>query len=101
MKETCQECKHSRWLVGVGQGFRCDCKENQYKLLNPNSEKRKMPVIPNREFICEHFDLSVTKRNLEKLIFRLNDKMMDGITLSREEISKLDKYKKQLKDIEK
>lgn len=60
-----------------------------------------MPVIPNREFICEHFDLSVTKRNLEKLIFRLNDKMMDGITLSREEISKLDKYKKQLKDIEK
>ena len=55
-ENTCKNCMHSRWMVAVGQGFRCHCPKNKYVLLSEHSEKRKFPYIPNRQFCCEHWE---------------------------------------------
>lgn len=48
-KSTCQTCKYSMWLVGIGQGMRCKHPEN---MLPDN-----VPILlPSRHFNCSHYE---------------------------------------------
>lgn len=102
--KTCMECNHSRWMVAVGQGFRCVCPENKNKILGQKNvfgpgKRYKMPVIPNRQFCCQHFYVNNSEFVLNKLIFRLQDKIMKGDPLDNEETEDLAAYKNMLQDV--
>jgi hypothetical protein len=95
---TCLECEHSKWLVAVGQGFRCACPENEYRDLG-GDKIREIPMIPNRQFCCEHFSVKQRATTLTKLIFRLQDITMDGGELTEEQQVLLEQYKKMLEGL--
>jgi hypothetical protein len=98
--ETCIECKHSRWLVGVGQGFRCAHPDNKYRRFTEFQEEREMPVIPNRKWLCERFQVIESEVVLKRLIFRLQNEIMDGNELDVADQELLDYYTEKLRMIQ-
>lgn len=47
---SCINCRYMMWLVGVGQGIRCDNAEKN------TLEGTELFRIPSREYCCEHFE---------------------------------------------
>jgi hypothetical protein len=86
-------------MVGVGQGVRCSSPKNENRKFTENQEARRMPCIPHLQFCCEYFDVRKNEKNLNKLIFRLHDKIMKGEELNDVENKRLHVYKVMLAEI--
>jgi len=88
--KSCVECSHSRWLVGVGQGYRCVCPGNAYKKLSEHATaEREHPVIPSRKFVCENWEVRDESEILDRMIFRHHDRLLDGYEIDEEELLNL------------